>query len=288
MKTSGDLVGARILVTGSSRGIGLAVCRELARRGAHLVLVGRDPAALGSVASGLTGGPHSVAGLDVTDEEDWDAARDTIAPEGLLHGVVTAAAELGPIGPVGSWSVDHFRHTIDVNVVGTVLPLITFLDPLRAARGAVVTFSGGGATGSFPRYDAYAASKVAVVRLTENLAAELADQGIRVNSVAPGFVLTEMHAATLEAGPGLAGPGYFERTRKAVDSGQGDSPELAAALVAFLLSRQAEGITGRLISARWDPWQEESFRNRLRHDPHLATLRRIDGQFFAPIEQGRS
>lgn len=285
MNREDDFSGSRVLVTGSSRGIGLATCGELARRGASLVLVGRDRNVLEGVAAGLSGGPHSIAALDVTDEEQWNEIRDEIAPGGLLHGIVTAAAELGPIGPIGSWSVNRFRRTIEVNVIGTLLPIITLLEPLKEAHGSVVTFSGGGATGSFPRYDAYAASKVAVVRLTENLAAELAASGVRVNAVAPGFVLTDMHAATVEAGPDQAGAQYFERTRQAFELGRGDPPELAAALVAFLLSTQAESITGRLISARWDPWQDEGFRHRLRSDRDLATLRRIDGQFFTTVDR---
>jgi NAD(P)-dependent dehydrogenase (short-subunit alcohol dehydrogenase family) len=238
---------------------------------------------LKDVAQQLSGGPHSVVDLDVTDEESWSAATDQVAPNGLLHGIVTAAGEVGPIGPVGSWTADAFRRTLDVNVLGTMLPIMASLQPLRAAQGAIVTFSGGGATGSFPRFDAYAASKVAVVRLTENLAHELSADGIRVNAVAPGFVLTDIHAETVRAGPDLVGADYFERTQNALEAGAGDSPELAAALVAFLLSDRAQGITGRLISARWDPWEDESFRERLRTDANLARLRRIDDQFFQAI-----
>jgi 3-oxoacyl-[acyl-carrier protein] reductase len=273
-------VGARIVVTGASGGIGRAVCHELADRGASLTLVGRVRLSLEAVAADLAGGPHTVIALDVTEEDQWDALRDDIAPGGLLQGLVTSAGEIGPIGPIGTWSAGAFRRTLDVNLVGTLLPIMTLLDPLRRARGAVVTIAGGGATGPFPRYDAYAASKVAVVRLTENLAVELRGHGIRINCVAPGFVLTDIHRATIEAGPDRAGKDYFERTRKALQSGGGEPGKLAARLVAFLLSAEANGISGRLISARWDPWDDDSFRERLRTDADLATIRRIDDQFF--------
>jgi NAD(P)-dependent dehydrogenase (short-subunit alcohol dehydrogenase family) len=286
VRSDPELRGARVVVTGASRGIGSVVCRDLARRGASLALVGRDLSLLHTVADDLAGGPHSVIVLDVADEARWDAAREEIAPAGVVHGLVTAAGELGPIGPIGSWTVAAFRRTLDVNVVGTLLAISTLLEPLRAAEGAVVTFSGGGGTSPLPRYDAYATSKAAVVRLTENLAVDLSEHGVRINCVAPGFVVTDIHAATIQAGPGLAGAGYFERTRRAVETG-GDPPELAAALVAFLLSRQAAGITGRLISARWDPWAEDSFRERLRRQEDLATLRRIDDQFFTVSDAGK-
>ncbi len=144
----------------------------------------------------------------------------------------------------------------------------------------MVTFSGGGATGPFPRYDAYAASKAAVVRLTENLAIDLAADGVRANAVAPGFIATEMHAETLAAGPERAGQDYFRRTRRAVETGGGDPLALAVGLVAFLLSDASSGITGKSISAQWDPWSDPVFQRRLRTERDLATVRRIDDQHF--------
>jgi 3-oxoacyl-[acyl-carrier protein] reductase len=88
-----------------------------------------------------------------------------------------------------------------------------------------------------------------------------------------------MHEATLAAGPEGAGEDYFARTMRDLDEG-GTPPEVAAELVAFLLSDAARGISGRLISAPWDPWREPEFQQRLRDERDLATLRRIDDQFF--------
>jgi 3-oxoacyl-[acyl-carrier protein] reductase len=281
---TGDLTGRRVLVTGASRGIGLAVATELAAHGAQLVLVARS-STLHDVAAQLPGGPHQVEAMDVCDADSWEKRRDRLAPDGVLHGMVTAAGVVAPVGPIGSWDIADFRRTLDVNLAGTLLAVMTGLAALRSARGSVVTFSGGGATQPMPRFDAYAASKAAVVRVTENLAVELKDDGVRVNSIAPGFVLTDMHSATLEAGPDLAGADYFERTRLARETAQGDSPRLAAELATFLLSDASLGITGKLLSARWDPWRDRSFQERLRRSPHLATLRRIDDQFFTEMSQ---
>jgi 3-oxoacyl-[acyl-carrier protein] reductase len=89
-----------------------------------------------------------------------------------------------------------------------------------------------------------------------------------------------MHQATLAAGAEHAGNAYFDRTTRALSTDDGDPPELAAELVSFLVSRSSEPITGKLISARWDPWREENFRTRLVRDSDFCTLRRIDGQFF--------
>jgi 3-oxoacyl-[acyl-carrier protein] reductase len=278
-----SLTGRRVLVTGASRGIGRAVSFALAADGARLTLAARDRGMLERLAGELPGGPHDVVALDVTDEAAWGRARQQVAPDGVLHGVVTAAGVLAPVGPPGTWDVGRFRATIDINVTGTLLAVLVALDALQAAAGSVVTFSGGGATSPLPGYDAYAASKAAVVRLTENLAVELAESGVRVNSVAPGLVATAMHDATLTAGPDAVGAEYYERTRRALRDGEADPPELAAELVTFLLSDASAGITGKLLSARWDPWRESGFQQRLRTDKALATLRRIDDQFFTAV-----
>jgi NAD(P)-dependent dehydrogenase (short-subunit alcohol dehydrogenase family) len=226
--------------------------------------------------------------MDVRDADAWERSRDRLAPDGFLHGIVTAAGIIDPVGPIGTWDVEVFRETVDVNLTGTLLAIMAGLAALRSAHGSIVTFSGGGATSPMPRFDAYAASKAAVVRLTENLAVELGAAGVRANSIAPGFVLTDMHEATLAAGPELAGDDYFERTRQATESRQGDSPQLAAELASFLISDRSVGITGKLLSARWDPWADPIFQKRLRSEPHLATLRRIDDQFFTAMESAET
>lgn len=278
---SDALAGSRVLLTGASGGIGREVARVAAEGGARMVLVARRAAALAEVRAGLAGEGHDVLALDVRDDAGWAAATDVIAPGGRIDGLVTAAGMLEPIGPIGTYSAADFRDTVDVNLHGTLLAIQACLPALRAAGGSVVTFSGGGGTGPLPRFDAYAASKAAVVRLTENLARELREDGVRLNAVAPGMVATDMHAATLAAGPERVGVDYYERTRRAVEEGSAVSPARAAELTAFLLSVESNGITGKLLSAQWDPWREPTFRHRLRHEDDLATLRRIDDHAFA-------
>jgi NAD(P)-dependent dehydrogenase (short-subunit alcohol dehydrogenase family) len=288
---TGDAVrrftGCRVLVTGASRGIGSMVAADLAQRGARLILVARHEEAIRAHAASLPNGPHDVVALDVSDTKAWREAQGTLQSGGVVNGVVTAAAALTPVGPPGAWDAVAFRETLETNVTGTLLAVLSVLDQLRSSNGAVVTFSGGGATGPFPRFHAYAASKAAVVRLTENLAIDLAADGVRVNAVAPGLIATTMHDATLDAGADLVGPAYYERTQRAVTGGQGDPAEPVIELVAYLLSAQAAGITGKLLSAQWDPWREDDFQERLRQDRDLATLRRIDDQFFAAKELGQ-
>ena len=270
------LAGRVVLVTGASGGIGAATARRLARDGASIVAVGRRREPLDHLVADLSGNDHTALDFDVAETAAWRQRAETLD---AVTDVVCAAAILSPVGEVGTYSPDDFARTLNVNLVGSLCAVHYCLGGLRAASGAVVFFSGGGATGPLPRYDAYAASKAAVVRLAENLAAGLAPQ-VRVNAVAPGFVATAMHEATLQAGPERAGPEYHRRTVEDL-AGGGVPADLSAELVAMLLSESGRGITGKLISAQWDPWREPDFVERLRGEPHLATLRRIDDVFFA-------
>jgi NAD(P)-dependent dehydrogenase (short-subunit alcohol dehydrogenase family) len=277
-------VSGRVLVTGGSMGIGRAIASELAAGSRQLAVVARGADAISEVVSSLPGEDHIGIPLDVTDAAGWERA---VGELDSLSGLVCAAGVIEPIGRLGTYSASDFMRTIEVNLLGTWLAINACLPLLRSSGGSVVTFSGGGATSPLPRFDAYAASKAAVVRLTENLARDLADDGVRLNSVAPGFVVTRMQDAALAAGPEGAGSDYFEKTQRQVEEG-GSPAERAAQLVAFLLSDEAHGITGKLISAPWDPWEDEDFRQRLRDEPDLATLRRIDDQFFTTSEPPRT
>jgi len=263
----------RVLVTGGSMGIGFAVAEALAAIDTEVVLVGRGAEALKLAVDTLPGERHTWHAFDVSDEASWSV----VALDGL-DGLVCAAAVIDPIGRVGDYEPADFRRTLEINVVGTLLAVHHCLPALRAREGSIVTFGGGGATGPLPRFDAYATSKAAVARLSENLAMSLAP--LRVNCVAPGFVATRMHDATVAAGPAAAGPEYYERTMRAVEDGGFPATE-AADLVSLLLDDPP--FTGKLISAQWDPWRDPAFHRRLADEPDLATVRRIDGVFFEAV-----
>lgn len=265
----------RVLVTGGSMGIGLAVAQALAAEGYELVLVARGAEALETAVASLGAGRHSWHAFDVSDEESWAAVELD-----ELNGLVCAAAVMDPIGPIGEYAPADFKRTLEINVMGTLLAAHYSLEALRKGAGSVVTFGGGGATGPLPRFDAYAASKAAVVRLTENLATTLAP--VPINCVAPGLVATRLHRQTLAAGPERTGPAFYERTERELERGGFPVAE-AAELVCYLLS--GVPFSGKLISAQWDPWRDADFRDRLVSEQDLATVRRIDGMFFDAIDK---
>ena len=269
----------RVLVTGASRGIGRVTAMALAEEGRPVTVCARDAATLEHAVADLDGTGHRALALDVADAAAWAAAAGELRD---VTGVVCAAGAIGPIGDVADVDAEAFDHALRVNVTGTYLTLQAVAPQLRAADGAAVVLSGGGATGPFARFDAYAVSKAAVVRMAENLSAS----GLRVNAIAPGFIVTAMQADVLDAGVERVGEAYFERVRDAVANNEGDDPRRAAALACFLLSDEARGIAGKLLSAPWDPWEDDAFRARLRDEPNLATLRRIDDQFYTTLPEG--
>jgi 3-oxoacyl-[acyl-carrier protein] reductase len=144
------------------------------------------------------------------------------------------------------------------------------------ARGAgwIINISGGGATSARSMFSAYGAAKTALVRFGETLAAETRDKGVRVNSIAPGAFASGMSKAILKSGAaaGTAEAGNAERLLAAADD---SSARKAAKLVAYLVAGPGRDITGKLISAVWDPWPDLERHWHDIRDNDVYTLRRI-------------
>jgi 3-oxoacyl-[acyl-carrier protein] reductase len=276
-RLSSELAGRRIVVIGGTGGIGVATVRALLEAGADVLATGRDPDRLCEVER--TGA--RVTRLDLADEGAPSNLGRTVERHlGSLDGMVATAGGYGPIGPTRSVNLGALRTSLQENLLGPlgcIMALAPFFD--SAADPSIVLLSGGGATAPLPNYAAYSIAKVATVRLVEMLAIE--EPRWRVNAVAPGFVATRIHESTLAAGPKLAGSMYDDTQRQ---TERAVPPERAAALIAFLLGPRAAGITGRLVSAVWDAWDEEAGQNMLRDHPTLGRLRRVDGQRIVDAE----
>ncbi len=275
---AGELTGSTAVVTGGSTGIGLACAEELVRAGAAVVLCARGAAQLEAAAAALArDGARRVRVVtaDVSIPEDVGRVFDAADEWGGATAVVHAAGVLGPIGPMIGVDPTEWFNTIQVNLFGTHLVAREAACRMiqRGQHGAMVLFSGGGGGYAFPNYSAYACSKVAVVRMAETLAEELAPHGIRVNCLAPGFVATRMHEATLRAGD-AAGRDYLVRTKAELEKG-GTPASLAARATRFLLSARAAGITGRFVSAPWDDWEHWPEHLAELDGSELFTLRRV-------------
>ncbi|KPV47831.1 dehydrogenase, partial [Kouleothrix aurantiaca] len=166
-------------------------------------------------------------------------------------------------------------EAMQINLFGTVLMTRAVIPHFRPrGYGKIINLSGGGATAPLPRFSAYAASKSAVVRLTETFAHELRDAHVDVNAIAPGALNTRLLDEVLAAGPEHVGDDFYARSLKQRD--QGGAPlEKGAALATFLASAASDGITGRLLSAVWDDWATLPERREHLEATDIYTLRRI-------------
>jgi 3-oxoacyl-[acyl-carrier protein] reductase len=283
------LLGKRALVTGASRGLGRAIARAMWAAGASLALVARSVESLGQVREELLttarpGQTVTAIGADLAKPEAPTAIVGELrAAWPSLDILVNNAAIVGPIGP--TWECDwaDWQRTMHVDLLAPVA-LCRAVVPWMIGQGGgtIINLSGGGATGSRPNFSAYAAAKTALVRFSEVLADELQPFGVRVNCVAPGAMNTAMATAVLRAGPQQAGATEYDRARDLANAG-GASPERAADLCIFLASDQAAGLTGRLISAVWDPWEELPSRLGELAGSDIYTLRRI-----VPSDRGKA
>ena len=212
----GKLENKNVIITGGSVGIGHIVARCLAKEGATIFLIARHEKDLKQAIGVLdisSSQRHEYFCLDVSDTKGVKELKEKIEARFLVHGLVNCAGVYGPIGKTHEIEIDKFITALGINLIGT-LNMCHYFIPLlmRSGRGKVVNFAGGGAASAFPNYSAYAVSKVAVVRFTENMGLEYADS-LDVNAVSPGFVVTRIHDDTLAVG-GAAGTEFLKKTKE--------------------------------------------------------------------------
>ncbi len=277
MPNSNPLYGRRVLITGASQGFGLAVARHFARQGANLMLCARtqDDLIAAQVQLKAEGGTGRILyhAADVSDPgQVHEVVEDMLMTFGGIEALVCCAGVYGPKGPFAKVDLDEWVRTIEINLIGTVLPCREVLrHMIRQREGKIVILSGGGATKAMPNFSAYAASKTAIVRFAETLAEEVREYNIGVNTVAPGALNTRLLDEVLAAGREKVGQKFYDDAVKQKESG-GTSFELGAELCAFLASSASDGITGKLISAIWDEWKDLPGK-KLTDD--IYTLRRL-------------
>ncbi|MCZ2839468.1 SDR family oxidoreductase [Modestobacter sp. VKM Ac-2985] len=236
------------VVTGGSRGIGAATAVHLARQGHDLVvgyLSGRGEAAAVVTAARDLGVRAVAVRADVVDPEDVDALFAAAADLGPVTGLVANAGLTAHLGDLADTPVDVVRRVIDVNLLGVVLCVRRAAQVMSRRRGgpggAIVTVSSSAATlGSAHEYVHYAAAKAGVDALTMGLAKELADDGVRVNAVAPGLVRTDIHAGAGDAG-------RLERVTARVPMGRPGEPDEIAPAIAWLLGPEAGYVSGAVL-----------------------------------------
>ena len=276
MADSRRLEGRIVLITGGGRGIGRAIARAYAAEGARLALVARTAAELEETAR-LVNEQHGAEAVtfvaDVSNREEVDrAVAQALAHYGAIDVLVNNAGNIGPVNTVWNSDPEDWAHTIAIHLMGVfygchaVLPSM-----LERGQGRIVNMSGVGG----PNTTAYDAAKTAIVNLTENLALELRDTPITVNAISPGSIHTRMWEETRDLSLAIGDMTTYERGVQ-VTSGQGASIERAAELAVFLGSDDCGSLSGRLIRAFADRFEEFPDRVEEIMTSEAYLLRRVD------------
>jgi NAD(P)-dependent dehydrogenase (short-subunit alcohol dehydrogenase family) len=275
------------LITGGSQGLGKVIAEHFLREGANVALCARNEKELFATRDELVRKFPSqkvvAKTCDVSKEADVNALVDFAVLElGSIQALVLNAGVYGPMGATDEVSLDEWRRAMDINLYGVLLPCRAVIPHFKkASRGKIVVLSGGGATNPLPNISSYAASKAAVVRLMETLAEELKPFHVDVNAIAPGALATRLVDEVLAAGPEKVGAAFYEKNKQWKEKGA-TPPEFGARLAVYLASAQSDGITGKLISAQWDPWEKlHEFKADLNSD--IYALRRI-----VPKDRGKT
>lgn len=276
------LLNKKAIISGASKGLGAAIARSFVQSGASIAICARNKDL-------LLKKQRELKKIALNKAKVLAVPTDISSPKQVAHFVRQARLGLGSIdilianagtyGPIGLLeSVDWklWSKTIDTNLKGVVLQCRQVI-PLfkKQGRGKIIIISGGGATKPMPNFTAYSASKAGLVRFSETLAIELQPYHIDVVAVSPGALNTDFLEQVLKAGRKKVGENFYQKSLAQKKSG-GSSLELAAQLCVYLASEKTKGITGKLISAVWDPWQSlHQYYSRIA-EKDTYTLRRIE------------
>ena len=274
-----DIKDKVIAITGVSEGLGKVLCKEYLNNGAKVFACARNIDKISQYFKDYMGKNLLIIKADVSSESEIAQFFESgINFFGGLDVLVNNAGIYGPKGNIDDIDIDDWKYCLDVNLMGSVnavrysLPIMK-----RNKRGKIIQLSGGGATNPMPNLTAYAVSKAAIVRFVESVALEVKEYNIFINAIAPGPLNTRLLDEILEAGPDKVGHDFYKKSLNQKEDG-GVSLQNAIDLSMFLSSNSSDGITGKLISAIWDKWQDWNQHLGDLSNSDIYTLRRITGK----------
>ena len=232
-----QLHGKSILVTGAARGLGALFCQTIAAAGGSVLALGRNKEALETMLAELSGDEHDAIIADVSDSQAVKAQLLGRQFNGLVNnaGIAMTAA-------LHSSDEDEVRRLIDTNFLGSLWTLQAAIPALKAAGGGViVNIASVLGHRPLPHTGVYAASKAAIIQMTKSAAIELAREGIRVNALAPGYVMTDLNREFLESDAGV-------KLQKRAALHRFATPEELMPALLFLLDPANSYMTGETLT----------------------------------------
>ena len=266
-----------ILITGGTGGIGKFISKALIEDGYYLSIVGRKQKKFNFMIDEMEIDKNiQFIKADVSDHlRVIEIYNELSLSEYQLYGLINMAGVQAPIGEFIDNDMDEWSNNLFINLFGTANMIHGFLNinSQFKQKRKIINFSGGGATSLRTNLSAYSISKIGVVKFTEILASELSNKNLDINAIAPGAINTGMLQEIIDAGQ-LAGDEYNIAVKTKIDGGESINKTID--LCRFLLSTKSNGISGKLISAVWDKYNEKDFLQKLKNDKDFCTLRRID------------
>ena len=269
-----------MVITGATGGFGSALAFKYFQEGANLLLIGRSINKLNSLKNKLIKGKISeqfifTIKLDFSNpnliKKVINKKLNKITKIDIL---INCAAIQGPIGKSWDNNFKQWQKTFNINFYSTMILTNTILPfMLKYKTGTIINISGGGSTSSRPDFSSYAISKTAIVRYTEILADELSSTKIKINSIAPGIMATNMLKNVIKSKKYISNINECIAAQKVLS--HGDNMSKAIDLCIFLSSKESNGINGKLISANWDPWHLLKSNKHTISKSDIYTLRRI-------------
>lgn len=273
-----------VFISGATSGLGLQAAEYFLKSGKSIIFCARSPEDVIQTRNYLSN--HSIDDQlimgftnDVSNANTTKEMIDSLQESGIFIDILICnAGVIGPINKFLETDLEEWQNAFNVNLYGTMNLIMSVLPSMVSHKfGRVIHISGGGATSPLYGMSSYAASKAAAVRLIETLSLEYEASGVTFNSVAPGMLKTKLLDQMLHAGPQRIGENLFKKSSEKADASS-DSTENALKLMKFLTSNISAGITGRLISAEWDNWEEWPNNLDQLKNSDLYTLRRITGR----------
>ena len=247
------LDGKVVVVSGVGPGLGRAIAAQCAKAGADLVLASRTESRLTEVADDVKqhGGRVLVVPTDINDDASAEALRDaTIAEYGRIDALINNAFAIPPLGDLLTVDFDQARAGFETNVFAALRLTRLFAASLAESKGAVVMINSSVLRHSRQPYGAYKMTKASLLALAQSLASELGPSGVRVNSVAPGWIWADVLKAYfgyLAHKRGVEAHVVYDEIADTIDLRRLPVPEEIADAVVFMASSMSRGITGHCL-----------------------------------------